>query len=469
MINDRSHYHLLHLTLEAASAHGVHTGRGDTTHDSLVVRDANGLPALPGSSIAGVLRHAFTEIYGNSLANQLFGYINHTNDQGQASWLTVAWGIIHNSHNQPREGLIDGVQRDKLLYDLLDSKPIVRQRVRLTEYGTAAETGKFDITLIPAGARYTTLIGYWCDGSTASIDCWNKFLTLLQQPYLRLGKGTRSGSGLFKIIGLHHGQWDLRTPEGQQGYSQRPRTRMTQTGLTNILNKTSGQTCSMTMQLKSESAWRIGGGERVLPHASIIQDKDPDLLPMHEPRITWHDGVATLKDDESYLLPASAIKGALRHRVAYHYYCLKKIFVQAGVQTSTDHCEAVKILFGYVLDDKQAAAGIVAIHDILIDHAIAQQMMHNKIDRFTGGVIDGALFSELVLWQTPITIRLDILGLPTICPEIKKALALALDDLANGWLPLGAGGSRGLGVFNDPTGTGAQWSDNGRWIKGETV
>ncbi|MCB1657859.1 MAG: hypothetical protein KDI39_06485 [Pseudomonadales bacterium] len=469
MIDSRSHYHLLHVTLEAVSAHGVHTGRGDTTHDSLVVRDANGLPTLPGSSIAGVLRHAFTQMYDNAQANHLFGYINHTNSTGQASWLTVAWGMIHNSQNQPCEGLIKNPQNDELLCELLDSKPIVRQRVRLTEYGTAADTGKFDTTLIPAGARYTTLIGYWCDGSTDSIDCWNKFLTLLQQPYVRLGKGTRSGSGLFNIIGLHHGQWDLRTSQGQQGYSQRPRTRTSTNGLTNILSNTSGQTCSMTMQLKAESAWRIGGGERVVLNAPTTQDKEPDLLPMHEPRITWNDGVAKLKDNESYLLPASAIKGALRHRVAYHYYCLNKIFVQADIKTSTDDCEAVKVLFGYALDNKQAAAGIVAIHDVLIDSSKAKQMMHNKIDRFTGGVIDGALFSELVLWQTPITLKLDILGSPTICPNIKKALALALDDLANGWLPLGAGGSRGLGVFSDPTGQGAQWSDNGTWIQGETV
>lgn len=55
MISARPNFYVLKLVLEAQSAHAIHTGHGDTTHDSLIVRDANGLPTLSGSSLAGYL------------------------------------------------------------------------------------------------------------------------------------------------------------------------------------------------------------------------------------------------------------------------------------------------------------------------------------------------------------------------------------------------------------------------------
>jgi len=463
MIADRSQYCSLRVTLEAQSAHGIHTGHGDSTHDSLIVRDANGLPTLPGSSIAGVLRHQYQNRYGKDGTNQLFGALGQDENDGQQSWLAVSWGLVHNSLNQPLEGLLIDAARDELLNDLLDAKPIVRQRVRLTEKGTTGEGGKFDTTLIPAGVRYTTLLGYWCDGSEASQQQWQQLIQLLQQPTLRLGHGTRSGAGAFSVQALHHARWDLRTPTGRLAYSQRSRQRASLEGLTEIVAR-KADTLAVSLSLQAEAGWRVGGGERVLEHTASKdkKEKEPDLLPMHEARVIWSDRGKISSDH--YLLPASGIKGALRHRIAYHFHCLTRQFSVAGSEHATDDCEAVKVLFGYAKDD-DAQAGILAIHDVLIKPDQTQQFMHNKIDRYTGGVIRGALFGELVLWRTALTLRMEVIDTEReISSEIKTALHLALDDLANGWLPLGAGGSRGLGVFTDQEGLGALWSDQGQWL-----
>lgn len=103
MIAARPFYCLTRVTLEALSAHGIHSGQGDTTHDVLLVRDANGLPALPGSSLAGVLRHAYREQHGQQAAGRLFGQLG---PQAQPSWLSVSWGLVHDSLNRPCEGLL---------------------------------------------------------------------------------------------------------------------------------------------------------------------------------------------------------------------------------------------------------------------------------------------------------------------------------------------------------------------------
>ncbi len=469
MIESRSHYCMLRMTLEAQSAHGIHSGRGDTTHDVLLVRDGNGLPTLPGSSIAGVLRHQYREHHGEAATNTLFGCLG---EHSQPSWLTVTWGLVHDSQNRPHEELMPETNsaRDPLLHHLLDSKPLIRQRVRLTHRGTAAAQGKFDNTLIPAGVRYTCWIGYWCDSSDPSRTQWDQLLDLLQQPGLRIGHGTRSGAGAFTVQSLHQARWDLRTPEGRVAYSNRPRSRATTTGLTPVISPSEVTGLHVKLALQAESGWRIGGGERPL-NEMATHEKEPDMLPMHENRVVWHgnEGRVGIKH---YIVPGSSIKGALRHRVAYHYRCLTGQFASNDIDAEADDCPAVTTLFGFA-KDKDAGAGLLVVHDIFVDNtAKTQILMHNRIDRFTGGVIRGALFGEQVLWQTPLTLHIDLLSpaqREQVPLEIRQALQLALEDLSQGWLPLGAGGGRGLGVFTSPDSSGPQWSDNNIWVNGQST
>lgn len=463
MISSRPIFRILKVVFEAESAHAIHTGHGDTTHDTLIVRDANGLPTLSGSSLAGVLRHQYQQQFGVEATQYLFGYAKGS--EGQNSWLNVAWGLVHNSHNKPQEGLLtpEHIAKDALLTKLKDQKPIVRQRVRLNEYGATAGTGKFDVTLMPAGVRYTSWLSYWCDGSDESVLYWNELQTLLKDNPLRIGQGTKDGYGLFKIVNLYQADWDLRTEDGCKQYCQRSRKRENHQGLTAVnLNSDTNNQVRATLSLEAESGWRVGGGEKDLQDTN--NSRIPDLLPMHEPRIEWQAGVGHFITKDVYLLPATAIKGALRHRVAYHYNCLAESFCEDQQSYSTDDNPAVKALFGFAQDD-ESHAGLVALRDIYLIEQQSQTVMHNKIDRYTGGVMHGALFSEVILWKSQIKVELDILQpKKALDPEVKKALALTLDDLSQGWLPLGASGSRGLGIFVDNTGLGVQWSDNKEWI-----
>lgn len=463
MISTRFHFYSIKLSLEALSAHAIHTGFGDTTHDSLVVRDANGLPTLPASSIAGVLRSAYQKHFGKEDAQKLFGYTQ--GEDGQFSWLTTTWGLVHNSQNIAQEGLLSDEQlNDSLLKALLDIKPIVRQRVQLNDKGVTHDTSKFDVTLVPAGTRYSTQIHYWCDGSAESKTLWQNFLQLLQMP-LYFGQGIRNGYGLFKICTISQAYWDLTNPQDAESYRQRSRRRANTDDYKAVETSTLAGT-QAKLSLQAESFWRIGGGELYLQH----DQKEPDLLPIHEPKIEWRNHIGTLSH-QFYLLPASAIKGALRHRLAYHYNCLTNCFIDDEC-VATDENEAVKALFGYAKDNnKQGQAGILALRDIYLipNQQHVQTVMHNKIDRFTAGVMHGALFSEVNLYQSHIDIILDVLdSTRPIDITIKQALELTLGDLAQGWLPLGVSGSRGLGVFLDASGQGICWSDNKKWIQGES-
>ena len=224
----------------------------------------------------------------------------------------------------------------------------------------------------------------------------------------------------------------------------------------------------VSLTLQAEAGWRIGGGE----HSLNQHDKEPDLLPQHELRIHWNGNKATLSD-HGYLLPGSAIKGAIRHRVAYHYRCLQQDFSTTESEQATENCSAVVALFGKS-EGNTGHAGLLQFSDVQLDanKTDTKVLMHNRIDRFTGGVMNGALFSEEVLWKTPLTLCIEIPANPrteTLDDDTREALQRTLKDLADGWLPIGANGSRGLGVFSDPTGKGPVWSDQKAFIKGEST
>ncbi len=457
MTLDKPIFHYLCVTLEAETAHGIQSGRGDSTHDVLLVRDANGLPAIPATSLAGVLRHLYHAQFGIEQTAALFGYAS--GDDGQASPVCFSWCLVHDSTNQPVESVHQARDSDPLLAWLAQDKPLVRQRVRLKARGAAEDGGKFDTTLIPAGTRYTGFISYWSDDSTEQEQAFMQLAGLLHSPVLRIGHGTRSGQGGFRVHQMRSARWDLTTAEGRDAYCARPRSRGDAAGLSpsNLSTSHAVEPFHCILKLQALGGWRVGGGELSFHE----QETPPDLLPQSESVIRWEAGSTGKLVQQVPVVPASAIKGALAHRVAFHYRRLRGEFVDSAAALQGE-CLAVVQLFGSASDttDVESCVGKLVINDIYLDKPQCARLMHNRIDHYTGGVIDGALFEEEVFWRTPLEIKILISDPDGINSDSRHALLATLDDLARGWLPLGAGGARGLGTF---TGT-LEWSDT-RWDK----
>ena len=76
---------------------------------------------------------------------------------------------------------------------------------------------------------------------------------------------------------------------------------------------------------------------------------------------------------------------------------------------------------------------------------------HVKIDRFTGGAVTGALFSEEVLYAPELSFTFELMLYDTTIKEEKentlRAFETSLIDLCKGYLPLGGGVNRGNGTF----------------------
>ena len=210
-------------------------------------------------------------------------------------------------------------------------------------------------------------------------------------------------------------------------------------------------------------------------------NEDVDHSYIKERYITW-DGEGNSgrwhSQDLSLVVPASSVKGALAHRTAFHFNKLAERFAdempaEELANHSGKHNEAVCALFGsegnddkYESNKKENATercdgkrrGHVLFADIVtLKNKKTDKKIHNhvKIDRFTGGAIEGALFDEEALLahpDEPEMLELDLLVDKD--EEINKdqriilAFEEALKDVCKGLLPLGGNVNKGYGQFD---------------------
>ncbi|MCG5536617.1 RAMP superfamily CRISPR-associated protein [Ectothiorhodospira mobilis] len=462
--------HLARVVLEAATPLSVTTGQPDGVLDTALVTDANGLPALPGTSLAGVLRHLWQAEYGEDSAKALFGY--QEGDEGTPSRVSVSWGALVDSRGQPAEGLLLGADRKRLQEDdvlrAAAELPVIRERVSLSEGGAAVDTGKFDRTILPAGHRFAlelTLAG-------GTDEEWQQLLGLLEHPGLRAGGATRAGLGRLQRVTCHAGTFDREDREQAAAFLALRRGLADTEGLSEQQPavQTGDAWLTATLQLEPEGPWRIGQGE---PDPEANEEKPADLLPVTEGRIRWDGGTGRV-EERSLLFPASSLKGALAHRFVFHAHCLAGRWAED--ETATEAPEKTA-LFGSVKQDTEGnaesgRAGCLTLDDAWVEAEPERlRVMHNAIDRFTGGVRDRVLFEEedLLGGEVRLRLALDRRRLEQYAAEldmdtdtIRQALSRALSDLCEGRLALGSRTTIGNGIFR-----GRLKGPLGQWLDGE--
>ena len=501
MIPKLSYFHIARFVLEAKTAVSINSGISDGAFDTLIVKDANNLPAIPGTSLAGVLRHnlrsALAETdQAEASVKRIFGYVEQNSDKTAISRLHVSWGCIHDSTNTPVEGLVldqRRIKNDPLLKFLSQEHAMHRERVKISEKGVAEDGAKFDITIIPAGCRFSFEISYWSDTDEEKKQDsdWKQILSLIQQP-LYIGASTRSGLGLFECNELHSGSFNLGDNSQQDSY-QADYQRYQKLGFalndyTQLAKSESPKQEELEEQrivakisLRAEDFWRFGQAGEPLKASG----KSPDATPLLEPVIDWERNPANFSP-RHIVIPGSSVKGALNHRVKYHLNRLIENYRDADNYKKLSESE--NLLFGSERQDKNGEesgqAGLIFISDLYIkydprEHKVVH-LTHNSLDRYTGGVRDKALYMEELLWRMdkPFTLRLVIdkarfklieqsseqksTGHKIPLHKYKQALKLTLDDLVQGRLALGAGSSKGHGYFEGDI----SWSKAGKkWLK----
>ena len=205
------------------------------------------------------------------------------------------------------------------------------------------------------------------------------------------------------------------------------------------------------------------------------------VYPLRDPSVAW--------DEAQLLIPGTSIRGALRSRasrIARTVLAARDDLKPLASHDIHEQIAAEPNLVRYMFGSTNYR-GAVTVHDCLsTDPGKCIEVTHNAIDRWTGGVIDGGLFTEAVYLGThwePITIDIDLRQLlnnieaekgeakskpkkaktketeqddqresqqreHVYAPYARAAyvlLGLVLAELSAGTLPLGSRSTRGLG------------------------
>lgn len=143
-----------------------------------------------------------------------------------------------------------------------------------------------------------------------------------------------------------------------------------------------------------------------------------------------YTGYVNSKGD--YIIPGTAIKGVIR---AEGERILKYLSKE----------EDINNLFGGTLDDKKIASKLMT-KDSKINNAKTKIYNRIKLNKFTAGTMNGALFNEEV-----INGNVEIKGILKVSKEEEKyigLIAMIFRDISLGKISLGSGNSIGRGIIN---------------------
>lgn len=458
-----NHRYIARLIIRATTPLFVGSGNASLLVDALVQKDNNGLPMIPGTSLTGVLRHSLidsieqysdeyfqlTEMFGFQFfnTNEKAAYKDWANKNkneityGKGSRLRIsnAYLLLGDDPIKIAEGISDSI--DLNILGRFENLPN-RQHVAINGNGAAIKHGLFDNEIVYQGATF--IFELELKGTKDDDKIWKKIIHTFNQPGSRIGQGTRKGYGNIQVTKIYQQTFNLTDKSAFNSYLDFNHSLNAALPYGSNTTESDSSTTTYTLTLKPDSFFIFGQG---------YGDEQTDSKPIEEDVIVYVNNKISFK--RMSLIPASSIKGAIAHRVCFHYNKIKGHYADAAPVPNVPTGEqAVETLFGSKAgkkDNKEAGSrGAVILDDLYHDNFDNSKIInHVAIDRFTGGALDGALFNEKVSSiKDNGSIELKVYLLKQLDDtEIINALEKSLTDICRGLLPLGGMTTKGHGMF----------------------
>ena len=386
---------------------------------------------------------------GEESAKTFFGYqVPNKKKDGKGSEIIFTEAKILNSRGEVVDGLnIDAIDKDPLLKEYKELP--IRQHARISEKGVTVKGGKFDEQVVFAGTRFCFELEMVSDGNNYSD--FESVLFQINNKTFRIGSGTRCGFGEIEVVEMQRAKLDLSEPNELELYLDKSSNLSEDWNGwqrdENIEKETlSTDWVEYKLSLQPEDFFLFGSG---------FGDHEVDMTPVKARKVEWSNGCGKLSD-KMVLIPATSVKGALSHRVAFHWNKLNGYYAgNPEAKVGKDNF-AVKTLFGSEgeKDGEGQFRGNVIFSDIIEKRYVEDKILnHVAIDRFTGGALEGALFSEKTTYvrekdkpfEMTLLVRKEVLDKKD--KKVEQTLEAALQDICKGMLPLGGGVNRGNGIF----------------------
>ena len=408
----------------------LHIGSGENDSTDLdVIMDSNGNPFITFTSFIGALQHHLQKNYvtDDNEMKKLFGFTKDEVSQGST--------IIGTDLFLSKDAKAVVATRDGIKIDL--------------KTGIVADKAKYDYQIVDKGAKFSFKLEASYSSGTNKISketLLKYYFTIIEmltangnndeQSGLRIGAKTNNGLGKIQLIDKNLYDYDFSNHKNVIAWlkGDKPKTIEIENQKT-LQPKQNDFIIDAYFDLKTSLIQRSYNDDPSKPDASHIQS------------------------DKKNILTGSGTKGAITARA-------KRILNTIWTKDEQPKLEFIDHILGYVndpndkediRDDKKPKKAKLRIEERELPAYVAELQSRIKIDRFTGGTINGALFDSMPLFNTKqvaqeidlkkkctrITIRVKD------CTEAEAGLMLlVLKDLWTDDLAIGGEKGIGRGVFN---------------------
>jgi len=405
------------VVLETATHFGCEEGEGT---DMEVLRDAReGYPLLTGSSLAGALRSHLADVLGGYFSEEhkevecLFG-CRRGDDEGSQSPLIVfdALGKL------PQKGSVE--IRDGVAID-----PIT---------GTAEAHKKFDFELLPAGTvfpvRFDLLVEAGKDESLL-LSLLVTALDGLSKDEIRMGVRRSRGLGRIRAGKWKMKRYDLTSQDGWLDWvSADPLLPLAEVDAREDLGEAVAEAWDSWEKVSFPDQRRRMVVELDLELAGDLLVRSPASEPDAPDAVHLRSGGKPV-------LPGTGLAGALRAQA---------LRIARAVRNGDEWVERIfgPRLEGTTSPDFHPHASRLHVSESAVEGGQARRQTRIAVDRFTAGVVDGALFEEEILRKGKTRVRMELWE-PS---DAEMGLVLLLvRDLLMGEIHVGGGVSVGRGVL----------------------
>lgn len=420
--NNYTHIHKAELTGTLELTSPLHIGSGNSEHSDMdIFLDIEDKPYIPGTSLAGVIRH-FLE--------------RHTPNKDE----------IDSLFGKQRDNDEDGEQSRILFFDasVKNDKVKIRDGIRIApETGITEDKAKFDYQIVEPGAQFDLKIIVRYSDEDLEKDVTKRYLKtieyLLSNEQVQIGANVNNGFGKLKLIDPKYKIYEI-TNDINSVWSK-------------IFKDAKKEVLSVqpiSIQ-KNEFSIQLTAS---LMGSLIIGDTDPNS----------ESDKTHIQSNGKNVITGSTLKGVIRSRI--------NRIINTKVEKNENNFILKHEILGFVKEefkekdknipreienilkddfgDFDARQGRLRVIEKEIANVHPEQQTRIKIDRFTGGTIESALFDSMPVFdnnggsKVELYMVLDKKDFEK-WQEAAGVLLLVLKDLWTGMLPIGGEKNVGRG------------------------
>lgn len=377
----------------------LHIGSSNGDKEDVLVDEA-GTPYIQASTLAGLLRSVNDATNGKSSSNELFGY-------------SLAGSSEDNSRSRLR--ISDGIMEEEKIK--LEIRPLVSIDRKT---GAAKKHFKSETTYVAAGVPFDFEIYLYYDENHENLKTQTeKMLSVLEFNDIRLGSKKSSGAGSIGIKDIEYSIYDMKDGDDRKAWARETKP-MNQLVFEEDANVKQYK-YTITVKAKTEGPLLV----KSLYSEGFGKDAE--------------DNGNIRNANGDYVIPGTSIRGSIRSQ-------MEKIaaYLNKG--------NVIENSFGKIDENNHdnSKPGNLLFTDVVVGHKETNQEVKNRtrihIDKFTGGVMYGALFSEKnIIGDMTIDIKIADKNDPDATLGL---LLFALRDLAVHSFNLGSGYATGKGFVD---------------------